>query len=276
MTTETKPQEGELLDSMPTEAVPVPVPAPTQAMAVTDNPYMAMAQMAMQQGKVAEMRELMAMHKEWDAHQAFKAYVDAMAAFKAEPMEILKRKKVSFETRDGDTTSYMHAELSDVTAVVVPALGKHGLSHRWDVKQEGGSITVTCILTHRLGHSESVTLTAAPDSSGKKNAIQQVASTVTYLERYTLLMATGMATTGMDDDGRTGEPVPELTFITEEQELILRDLMEAYVTNQGEFFKWITGAAKIAVTKLSEIPADTYEIVHGQLKRLRDKKLGAK
>ena len=184
--------DGEVLDEMPR----------TQALAVTDNPYMAMAQMAMSQGKVAEMRELMAMHKEWDAHQAFKAYVAAMAAFKAEPMEILKRKVVSFTTRDGDTTSYKHAELADVTAVVVPALGKHGLSHRWDVTQNSGQITVTCILTHALGHSESVTLQAAPDASGKKNAIQQVASTVTYLERYTLLMATGMATTGMDDDGR--------------------------------------------------------------------------
>lgn len=127
-----------------------------------------------------------------------------MAAFKAEPMEILKRKQVRFETRDGDVTSYMHAELADVTDAVVPAMGKHGLSHRWDVKQSGGQITVICQITHALGHSESVEMTAAPDASGKKNAIQQVASAVTYLQRYTLLAATGMAAKGMDDDGHAG------------------------------------------------------------------------
>lgn len=189
--------EGEVLDSM------LVASQQHTALAHTDNPYLAMAQLAMTQGKIPEMRELMAMHKEWDQHQAFKAYVAAMAAFKAEPMEILKRKLVEFQTRDGDTTSYRHAELSDVTDAVVPAMGRHGLSHRWDVSQEGGSITVTCTVTHSLGHSESVKMTAQPDASGKKNAIQQVASTITYLQRYTLLAMTGMATKGMDDDARS-------------------------------------------------------------------------
>lgn len=262
MHAENQPMDGELLDQLPTTQ------APQQALAVTDNPYMAMAQMAMQQGKVAEMRELMAMHKEWDAHQAFKAYVDAMAAFKTEPMEILKRKLVAFTTRDGDTTSYKHAELSDVTAVVVPALGKHGLSHRWDVKQDGGQITVTCILTHRLGHSESVTLSAAPDGSGKKNAIQQVASTVTYLERYTLLMATGMATTGMDDDAQSYAKT-EADFITEEQEIILRDLMDAHVKNKPAFLAWLK------IEKLSDLLAANYKIAHDQLAKLAREKAGA-
>ncbi len=77
-------------------------------------------------------------------------------------------------------------------------LAAHGFSHRWDTKQADGRIEVSCILTHNLGHSESTTLEASPDSSGKKNAIQQVASTVTYLQRYTLLAACGLATKDMD------------------------------------------------------------------------------
>lgn len=48
---------------------------------------------------------------------------------------------------------------------------------------------------------------AAPDNSGKKNAIQSIASAVTYMQRYTLLAATGMSTKGMDDDGNSaGDP----------------------------------------------------------------------
>jgi hypothetical protein len=42
-----------------------------------------------------------------------------------------------------------------------------------------------------------------------KNAIQQVASTTTYLQRYTLLAITGMSTKGMDDDGR-GTRAPDV------------------------------------------------------------------
>ncbi|WP_080398455.1 ERF family protein [Burkholderia pseudomallei] len=55
-----------------------------------------------------------------------------------------------------------------------------------------------------MGHSKMVTMSGAPDNSGKKNAIQQAASTITYLQRYTLLAATGMSTKDDDDDGAGG------------------------------------------------------------------------
>lgn len=178
--------------------------AGTDLVAPAANPYLSMIEtMVSRGGDLANLDKMLDLQIKWEANEARKAFVAAMAAFKAEPMEILKRKLVSFTTRDGDTTSYTHAELSDVTDAVVPAMGKHGLSHRWEVQQQGGQITVTCTITHALGHSEAVSMTAAPDNSGKKNAIQQVASTTTYLQRYTLLAATGMATKGMDDDGRS-------------------------------------------------------------------------
>jgi hypothetical protein len=82
------------------------------------------------------------------------------------------------------------------------------LAHRWEIKQgQGGLIEVTCVLMHERGHQERVTLTGMPDSSGKKNAIQQTGSTVTYLQRYTLMAATGVASVDQDDDG--GGPADE-------------------------------------------------------------------
>jgi hypothetical protein len=65
-------------------------------------------------------------------------------------------------------------------------------------------IRVTCVLQHVLGHGERVTLQAAPDQSGNKNHIQAVGSTVTYLERYTLLASTGLAAKDQDDDAEAG------------------------------------------------------------------------
>lgn len=188
---------GELATTKQATGVVVPMAHDHQP-----NPYLSMIEtMVSRGGDLANLDKMLDLQLRWEANEARKAYVAAMAAFKAEPMEILKRKLVSFTTRDGDTTSYNHAELSDVTDAVVPAMGKHGLSHRWDIQQANGAITVTCTITHALGHSESVSMTAAPDASGKKNAIQQVASANSYLQRYTLLAATGMATKGMDDDG---------------------------------------------------------------------------
>lgn len=197
-----KPIEGEVLDHMPAVAID----QPGTALAHQANPYLGLIEtMVSRGGDLSNLDKMLDLQIKWEANEARKAFVAAMAAFKAEPMEILKRKLVEFKTRDGDVTSYKHAELSDVTDAVVPAMGKHGLSHRWDIQQQGSSITVTCTITHALGHSETVAMTAAPDASGKKNAIQQVASTTTYLQRYTLLAATGMATKGMDDDGAAYE-----------------------------------------------------------------------
>lgn len=211
---------------------------------------------------MATLERLMDLKERHEASEARKAFTSAMAAFKAEPMEILKRKHVEFRTRDGDVTSYQHAELSDITDVVCPAMAKHGLRHRWDVQQDGGMITVTCAVTHELGHSESVTMSAPPDASGKKNVIQQVASAITYLQRYTLLAITGMATKGMDDDGRgyaASEP-ERVESITEEQEAKLADLLEAAGKTREALLSVLKrGKTPHPIEALSDIPASWFE-----------------
>lgn len=150
------------------------------------------------------LEKLMQLQERWEANEARKAFVTAMAGFKREPVQIFKRKQVGYTTREGDFVGYKHAELSDITDAIAPAMAKHGLSFDWDIHQATGLITVDCVVTHVLGHSKKVTMSGAPDSSGKKNLIQQAASTITYLQRYTLLAATGMSTKDEDDDGQGG------------------------------------------------------------------------
>lgn len=153
---------------------------------------------AMQKGAdIAQIEKFMDLQMKWEADQARKAFVADMAEFKKAPPEIVKDKQVAF-----NGTSYMHATLGTVTEAIVSGLARCGFSHRWDTEQQAGNIVVTCILTHKLGHSERTSLSAVKDDSGKKNAIQQMASTITYLQRYTLLAATGVATKDQgDDDG---------------------------------------------------------------------------
>lgn len=174
----------------------------THPAASTPNPAQLLA-IAVQQGAdLDRLERLMALQERWEATEARRAFVAAMAAFKAEPLVIFKQKKVSFTTRDGDTTSYSHAELSDVTDVVGQAMARHGLTYDWDIDQREGRVHVSCIVTHVRGHTKAVKMDAPPDASGKKNTIQQIASATTYLQRYTLLAAVGMSTKGMDDDGQ--------------------------------------------------------------------------
>ena len=157
---------------------------------------------AVQQNADADkLEKLLALQERWEANEAKKAYNRAIAAFKAESIEILKNKKVSFKTSKG-STEYDHATLDSIVEKVTPLLAKHNLSHRWVPHQEqSGLIRVQCTITHELGHSESVEFQGMPDGTGNKNPLQMAASALTYLERYTLLAITGLAAKGQDDDG---------------------------------------------------------------------------
>ena len=106
---------------------------------------------------------------------------------------------------DFGNTHYSHATLDEVSGKITTALSAVGISHKWAVEQADGQISVSCILTHSQGHSEATTLRAGADTSGSKNAIQAIVSAVTYLQRYTLLAATGLAVAGSDNDGKGAE-----------------------------------------------------------------------
>jgi len=250
-----------VVEAQPLELVQEDSPAPAQAMVAAqpaaNTPAGMMHALAASGMDPASIREMLAIQKDWEANEARKAYVAAMAEFKMNPPEILKRKLVEFATNDGGTTSYRHATLSDVTSAIVEGLAKSGFSHRWDTAQgEGGVVVVTCVLTHRLGHSESTVLRSAPDQSGKKNAIQAVGSAVSYLQRYTLLAATGLATKDMDDDGHAAE----IERITDEQAATIRDMLEATGSDRAKFL------AFLKVSKVEDIPAQAFPNAMAALK----------
>jgi ssDNA-binding Zn-finger/Zn-ribbon topoisomerase 1 len=149
----------------------------------------------------AVLRQMLEVQERWEAMEAKKAYVKAMSAFKRETPAVLnKDAKVDFSTQKG-RTHYKYASLGGIIEQLTPKLSEHGLSVSFACAQEGNGIAVTCQITHERGHSERVTLTAPRDDSGNKNPIQMIGSAVTYLQRYTLLAALGLATADQDDDG---------------------------------------------------------------------------
>lgn len=152
-----------------------------------------------------ELRELLSLQIEWEANEAKKAYNIAMTAFKADPPRIEKNKAASFPAK-GSTVKYKFADLADAADKINGCLSQHGLSASWTTHQNG-AISVTCKITHIKGHSEETTLTAGAETSGVKNSIQALGSTITYLERYTLFALTGIIPHGMDGDGhKSSEP----------------------------------------------------------------------
>jgi hypothetical protein len=187
-----------------------------------------LVQIAIQKGVDAEqLKELMQLQREWKADQARDAFVAAMNGFRAEALKVIKTKQVSY-----GNTNYKHATLANIVELAAPALSRHGLSHRWETTQDGGLVTVACVITHQFGHSERTALSSAPDTSGAKNAIQAVGSAVTYLQRYTFMAITGLAAQDQDNDG--GQP---LEFVSEKQVADLDALIEDVGANKAAFLK---------------------------------------
>ena len=226
---------------MDKEAIPVTENMPVIAPINIDRSPAALMMVAIEKGfdldKVARAMDL---QERWEANEARKAYHDAMSGFKANPPEIEKDRHVKFQTSKG-VTEYDHASLANVTHKINSAMSQHGLSAAWKVSQAEKVITVTCTITHRLGHAESTSLSALPDDSGSKNSIQAVGSTISYLERYTLLALTGLATHD-DDDGKSIGAEP--AYVTTDQSIQIHDMIKETKSNLSLFLEYM-GAESI-------------------------------
>lgn len=160
-------------------------------------------QMAIERGaSPEEIKALMDMRRELQAEQAACAFREAKAGFLSAIPMIKKSKVAKFPTKNGGEMSYNYASIDDIVESIKPHLVEFGLSYHWEQRIEEGVIVVKCVLTHKGGHQESMYMHGMLDNSGSKNAIQAVASTSTYLRRYTLTGILGIATADPDLDGR--------------------------------------------------------------------------
>lgn len=139
---------------------------------------------------IDKLERLMQLHSTWEANESRKAYCQALAQFQVAAPAIEKKK-------EGHNCKY--ADIDDIAQAIKPALKESGLSYRFEQSQSDEMVTVRCVVTHLMGHSEQTEMSAKHDTSGGKNAVQAIASTVTYLRRYTLNGALGL-TQGMEDN----------------------------------------------------------------------------
>lgn len=181
---------------------------------------MDLVQNAIAQGvSIDVIREVKVFAQEMDQWAARKAFDKAMAAAKAEIPTIIKNRTVDFTSQKG-RTHYKHEDLAEIARTIDPILGRHGLSYRFRTHSPPNEpVTVTCIVSHKDGYFEENTLSAGRDDSGNKNSIQAIGSTITYLQRYTLKAALGLAASN-DDDGKMADEPDGV--ITDEQFETLR------------------------------------------------------
>lgn len=188
---------------------------------------------------LAMIEKLMDLADRHEQNEARRAFNKALAAAKADIPNIKKNRRVGFESKrnDGARTDYAHEDLGEIARVVAPILSKHGLSYRFRTHYEPGHpVSVTCIISHKLGYSEENSLPAPPDNSGNKNSIQAIGSTVTYLQRYTLKAALGLAAEN-DDDGKAAGGDGQISEDQLKELIALKDKSGADLEKFCAYFK---------------------------------------
>jgi hypothetical protein len=225
-----------------------------EVVAPVSRPYttLEMLQDALMRGASMELIErLMALNERYEASQARRAFDAAIAAAKAE-IQVIKK------TRQGNNGKY--EDMGAIADAVAPILSRHGLSYRYRTEQSD-KITVTCIIAHQDGHSEETALSANADKTGNKNDIQAIGSAVTYLQRYTLKAALGLAAAA-DDDGQSAEGDGP---ISDEQVQGLIDLADEVGVDKRRFYKLFK------INAFAEIPKSQFARARQMIEAKRQK-----
>lgn len=126
----------------------------------------------------------------------------ALAAFQAEYPTVAKENTAVVNSSKG-SYKYDYADLSDISPVVLPLLGKHGLY--WTTRP-----TVTdgnFALLYSLGHESGQSLDGIYPLPAANTPAQQMGGAITYARRYALCAVTGIAPGGDDTDAH--QPAPQ-------------------------------------------------------------------
>lgn len=174
----------------------------------------------MNNASIDVIERMMALEERYNANRAKSEYYENLSLLQSEMPEFKRTKKVKFKAKDSDAiTEYNFTPLGDMIKALKSLLKKYGFSYRYVfTPTQNGLIKCDCITTHKAGHQEITSMEAARDESGKKNNIQSIGSTRTYLQRYTLKAAFGIGSDEDDNDGRSAAaPDPKKSAIPEPQ-----------------------------------------------------------
>jgi len=155
---------------------------------------------------VEKLERMLDMQERILDRQSEQSFQIALAEMQAE-MPIIERKG---EIKHGKQVISRYAKFEDINRDVLPVLQKHGFSITFETNMAENYVSVIGVLRHKDGHKESTMLPIPTDTSGAKNAVQAVGSSVSYGKRYVMSALLNINTSDDDDDGVSAVPSVDL------------------------------------------------------------------
>lgn len=218
-------------------------------------------QIALSQGhSIDAVEKLVEMYNRQKDRQAEAAYVRDLSLFRRACPIIPKRGKASFPSKRGGQVEYTYARFEDICETIDEKLAEYGFAFGHSYRVIDGQTFIVCVVSHRDGHR---TETPYPCPSAKSDMLspgQNIAHGVTTAKRHSLVAALGLwACEAPDlDDPIPGAPRKPDTFISEERQNTLNDLLLQAEANKSAFLGWASKTAGVAIGSLAEIPDRIY------------------
>jgi hypothetical protein len=206
---------------------------------------------------IDKMERLLQMQERIIDRQARADFTAALA--KMQPKLPIIGEKGKIKNKAGGVQS-TYAKWEDINEAIRPFLHDHGFALNFRIEERPDEkIVVFAILSHQGGHSEE---TGSPplmaDTSGSKNAIQALGSSVSYGKRYTASAILNLTSRGEDDGGVAGGAGPT---VSPEQFTKLRDMLEELGGSNEKLFLQNYG-----VPSLEQFPAAKFNDAEDLLK----------
>ena len=161
---------------------------------------------------VDKMERLLGMYERISERNAKVAFHAALAEMQPELPVITERGEI----RHGKNLISKYALWEDINRAIRPVLQKYGFALSFRVGRSSELVTVTAILSHCEGHSEDTTIELDRDTSGSKNMVQAVGSSVSYGKRYAAEAVLNIITEGLDDDAESASDTRKRDYGSDE------------------------------------------------------------
>lgn len=185
------------------------------------NSFLPMIQQAIAHGTTKEnLMALIDVQERIMAKDAEMQFNAALADMQPELPTVEKNGAIKFTDKQNVERNTPYALYEDIIEAIRPSLKKYGFSLSFSSDRDGDKVIITGKLAHRAGHSEKVVIPIPLDTSGSKNNVQAIGSSLSYGKRYAVGMLLNIVTRGEDDDGTAAgalvpnpDPLPEDKFM---------------------------------------------------------------
>ena len=195
---------------------------------------------------VDKMERLLQMQERVLKSQARMAFDSDFSLMQTKMPLITENGEIKFTDAKGVKHNTKYALFEDINQAIKPVMQEFGFSISFKVQnQDSNKINVTGILMHRMGHREETTMTLPADTTGSKNTVQSLGSSVSYAKRYVLMAMLNITTKGEDTDA--------VVFINEDQLLTLDTLLKDTKADRIKFLAYMN------ISELAKLPAEQYD-----------------